>query len=142
VRVNIRAVEGSTFFERVDKSDFAAAIMGWRLDLDPDVFDTFHSAMAPPNGLNYGHYANARVDSLLVAGRREFDQTVRARIYHEVHRLVHEDEPYTFINSVPDKRPIAKRINGVKIAWSGPYDFWPGASYWWVDDAPARASGP
>jgi peptide/nickel transport system substrate-binding protein len=142
VRVNIRQVEGSTFYDRVEHSEFDAAMLGWRLDLDPDVYDTFHSSMTPPTGLNNVHYSNARVDSLLVAGRREFDQSVRERIYHEVHRLIHEDEPYTFINSVPDKRPIAKRIHGVKIAWSGPYDFWPGASYWWVDDAPARASGP
>jgi peptide/nickel transport system substrate-binding protein len=142
IRVNIRQLEGSTFFDRIDKADFAGATLGWRLDLDPDVFDTFHSSMTPPKGLNHVHYSNPRVDSLLVAGRREFDPAVRERIYHEVHRLIHEDEPYTFINSVPDKRPIAKRIHGVKIAWSGPYDFWPGANYWWVDDAPARASGP
>ncbi len=136
IRVNIRQVEGSTFFDRVDKSDFAAAIMGWRLDLDPDIFDTFHSSMAPPNGLNYGFYSNPRVDSLLVAGRREFDHATRERIYHDIHRLIAEDQPYTFVNSVPDKRPIAKKIHGVIFAWSGPYDFWPGANYWWIDDAP------
>ncbi len=143
VRVNIRSLEGSTFFDRMDKADFVAAILGWRLDLDPDVYDTFHSAMAPPNGLNYGSYANRTVDSLLVAGRSEFDVAIRERIYHQVHRLIAEDQPYTFVNTVPDKRPIAKRIHGVKFAWSGPYDFWPGASYWWVDDATAKAaSGP
>jgi peptide/nickel transport system substrate-binding protein len=135
IRVNIRQIEASTFFDRVDKSDFVGAIMGWRLDLDPDVFDTFHSSMAPPNGLNYGFYSNARVDSLLVAGRAEFDPAKRERIYHEVHRLIAEDQPYTFVNTVPDKRPIAKKIHGVTFAWSGPYDFWPGANYWWVDDA-------
>ncbi len=140
VRVNIRQIEASTFFDRVDDSDFVAAILGWRLDLDPDVFDTFHSSMTPPNGLNHVRYSNPRVDSLLVAGRAEFDQTRRQRIYHEVHRLIHHDQPYTFINTVPDKRPIAKRIHGVKFGWNGPYDFWPGASYWWVDDAPDKAA--
>ncbi|HXV14948.1 MAG TPA: peptide-binding protein [Candidatus Krumholzibacteria bacterium] len=140
IRVNIRQIEASTFFDRVDKSDFSAAILGWRLDLDPDVFDTFHSAMTPPNGLNHVHYSNPHVDSLLVAGRSEFDQAKRQRIYHQVHRLIHEDQPYTFINTVPDKRPIAKRIHGVKFGWNGPYDFWPGASYWWVDDAPGDAA--
>jgi peptide/nickel transport system substrate-binding protein len=143
IRVNIRQLESSTFFERMDKSDFVAAILGWRLDLDPDVFDTFHSSMAPPNGLNYGSYSNARVDSLLVAGRREFDLATRERIYHQVHRLIADDQPYTFVNTVPDKRPIAKKIHGVKFAWSGPYDFWPGASYWWVDGTASKAaSGP
>jgi peptide/nickel transport system substrate-binding protein len=134
IRVNIRQVEGSTFFERVEKGSFNAATLAWRLDLDPDVFDTFHTRMTPPNGLNHGHYSNARVDSLLEAGRVEFDQAARERIYHQVHRLIHEDEPYTFINAVPEKRPIAKKIHGVRISWNGPYDFWPGANYWWIDD--------
>ena len=134
IRVHVRPTEASTYFEKVEKSEFDAAFLGWRLDLDPDVFDTFHSSMTPPNGLNSVQYKNARVDSLLVAGRREFDQNKRERIYHEVHRLIANDQPYTFINTVPDKRPIAKRIHGVIFSWSGPYDFWPGANYWWVDD--------
>jgi peptide/nickel transport system substrate-binding protein len=143
VRVSIRQIEGATFFDRVDDADFGAAVLGWRLDLDPDIFDTFHSSMAPPSGLNNSRYSNPRVDSLLVLGRAEFDSGKRQSIYHQVHRLIHEDAPYTFINTVPDKRPIAKKIHGVKFAWSGPYDFWPGASYWWVDDAPKQsASGP
>ena len=143
IRVNIRQTEGSTFFDRIEKMDYHAATLGWRLDLDPDVYDTFHSSMTPPNGLNYGSYSNARVDSLLEAGRVEFDQARRETIYHEVHRLIHEDQPYTFINTVPDKRPIAKRIHGVKIAWNGPYDYWPGASYWWIDASSSEtASGP
>ncbi len=140
VRVNIRALEGATLFDRLGKGDFEANMSGWRLDLDPDVYDTFHSSMAPPNGLNNVFYSNPQVDSLLVAGRREFDAATRERIYHQVHKLIHEDQPYTFINTVPDKRPIAKRIHGVKFAWSGPYDFWPGASYWWVDDAGSKSA--
>lgn len=140
IRVNIRQMEGSTLFDRIGKGDFDASLSGWRLDLDPDVYDTFHSTMAPPSGLNHVYYANARVDSLLVAGRAEFDPARRERIYHEVHQLIHEDQPYTFINTVPDKRPIAKRIHGVKFGWNGPYDFWPGASFWWVDDAPGDAA--
>jgi len=132
VRVRIRQLEAATFFDSVDKGDFDAATLGWRLDLDPDVYDTFHSSMTPPNGLNHGFYANAEVDSLLVAGRAEFDSGRRAAIYHRVHRLVHEDQPYTFVNAVPDKRPIARRIHGVRIGPMGPFDYWPGANYWWI----------
>ncbi|HET6349215.1 MAG TPA: peptide-binding protein [Candidatus Krumholzibacteria bacterium] len=140
VKVDIRQLEGATFFDRINKGDFDASMFGWRLDLDPDVYDTFHSSMTPPNGLNHGFYSNPRVDSLLVAGRAEFDQNKRAAIYHEVHRLIAEDQPYTFINAVPDKRPIARKIQGVKISPMGPYDFWPGADYWWIDDSNASVA--
>jgi peptide/nickel transport system substrate-binding protein len=134
IRVRIRQVEGSTLFDRIEKGDFDASMSGWRLDLDPDVFDTFHSSMTPPTGLNHGFYSNPTVDSLLVAGRREFDPAARERIYHQVHRIIHEDQPYTFINAVPEKRPIARKIHGVMISFNGPYDFWPGANYWWIGE--------
>ncbi len=142
VRVNIRQVEGATFFDRIDKGEFDASVLGWTLDIDPDVYDTFHSSMTPPNGLNHGSYKNASVDSLLEAGRVEFDQDKRAAIYHRVHRIIHEDQPYTFINAVPEKRPIAKRIHGVVVSFNGLYDFWPGADYWWIDEGGSVASGP
>jgi peptide/nickel transport system substrate-binding protein len=140
VRVQIRQLEGSTFFDRIDKASFDAAMLGWRLDLDPDVFDTFHSTMTPPNGLNHGFYGNPEVDSLLVAGRAEFDQDRRTAIYHRVHRILHEDQPYTFINVTPEKRPIARKIHGVKIGPMGPYDYWPGANYWWIADGDGRVA--
>jgi peptide/nickel transport system substrate-binding protein len=140
IRIDIRQLEGSSFFDRVDKGDFDAAMLGWRLDFDPDCFDTFHSSMVAPKGLNHGWYSNPQVDSLLVLGRREFDQTKRAAIYHQVHRLIAEDQPYTFVNAVPDKRPIARKIQGIQISPMGPYDFWPGADYWWIDDSDGRVA--
>ncbi|HEX6791918.1 MAG TPA: peptide-binding protein [Candidatus Krumholzibacteria bacterium] len=140
VKINIRQIEGATFFDRIDKGDFDAAMLGWRLDLDPDIFDTFHSSMTPPNGLNHGFYSNPIVDSLLVAGRAEFDQARRAEIYHRVQRIMADEQPYTFINTVPDKRPIARKIHGVKIGPLGPYDFWPGANYWWIDEGDGRVA--
>lgn len=134
IRVKIRQLEGATFFDRVDKGEFDACALAWRLDLDPDIYDTFHSSQVPPVGLNHGFYSNARVDSLLEAGRVEFDQAKRATIYHEIHKIMHEDQPYTFVNSVPEKRPISHRIQGVVISPNGPFDFVPGSNYWWIDE--------
>ena len=131
--IKIRQLEGATFFDRIDNGEFDACLLAWGLDIDPDIYDTFHSSMVPPKGLNHGFYSNATVDSLLEAGRVEFDQDKRAEIYHQMHRIVHEDQPYTFINAVPEKRPVAKRIKGVVISPNGPFNFYPGASYWYID---------
>jgi len=134
IKVRIRPLEGATFFDRVFKGEYDGAALAWRLDIDPDIFDTFHSSQVPPVGLNHTFYSNRAVDSLLEAGRVEFDRQKRADIYHQVHRLIHEDQPYTFVNSVPDKRPINKRIGNVVISPVGPFDFHPGASYWYIKD--------
>jgi len=140
IKVEIRQLEGSTFFDRVDKGQFDACMLAWYLDLDPDIFDTFHSSMVPPEGLNHGFYSNARVDSLLEAGRIEFDQDRRAETYHEVHRIMHEDPPYTFVNAVPRKRAVATRIKGIVVAPTGMFDFWPGANYWYIDEGTATTA--
>jgi peptide/nickel transport system substrate-binding protein len=132
VKVNIRQLEGATYFDKVFKGEYDAAALAWRLENDPDMFDTFHSSQVPPEGLNHAFYKNSRVDSLLEIGRVEFDQEKRMLVYHQVHRLIHEDQPYTFVNSVPEKRPINKRLANIRISPDGPFLFYPGGIYWYV----------
>jgi len=139
VIVNIRQIEGATFFDTMFKGEYDATALAWRLENDPDVYDTFHSSQVPPLGLNHAFYSNPQVDSLLEAGRVEFDRAKRQAIYHRVHRLIHEDQPYTFVNSVPEKRPFSKRIGNVVLSPDGPFDFYPGAAYWYIKQDVAQA---
>ena len=46
---------------------------------------------------NYGQYSNPRVDELFEQGRREFDREKRAAIYGEIHNILWEDQPYTWL---------------------------------------------
>jgi len=140
VAMKIRRLEGATFFEKVDEGRFDACMLAWRLDLDPDIYDTFHSSQVPPKGLNHGFYSNARVDSLLEIGRITFDRPAREAIYHEAHRLMHLDQPYTFINTVPEKRPIHKRVKNIVISPNGPFDFYTGSSYWYIDETDLKSA--
>lgn len=134
INVRIRPLEGATYFEKVFKGEYDGAALAWILDNDPDLFDTFHSSQVPPKGLNHAFYSNQEVDRLLEEGRVEFNIEARARIYHEVHRLIHEDQPYTFVNAVPEKRPINKRVGNVVLSPAGPFNFYPGAIYWFIKD--------
>ncbi|UCH84722.1 MAG: peptide-binding protein [Candidatus Latescibacterota bacterium] len=132
--VNARPLEGATFFDKMFKGEYDAGVLAWRLDNDPDIFDTFHSTQVPPIGLNHTFYSNPEVDQLLERGRAEVDQNKRRDIYHRAHQLIHDDQPYTFLNSVPEKRPINKRIGNVVISPAGPFDFYPGSIYWFVKE--------
>ncbi len=134
VVVNIRLLEGATFFDKMFKGEYDGTALAWRMDNDPDIYDTFHSSQVPPIGLNHTFYSNPEVDRLLELGRVEFDREKRKEIYHKAHRLIHEDQPYTFVNSVPEKRPINKRIGNVVVSPSGPFNFYPGATYWYIKE--------
>ncbi|MBI3320960.1 MAG: peptide-binding protein [Candidatus Omnitrophica bacterium] len=106
IDVAIRVVEWSTFVhEFIDKRRYEAVLLGWSLSRDPDVYDIFHSSKTKEGEYNFVDYANPEVDRLLERGRSVFDQRERQAIYHQVHRRLYEDQPYTFL-FVPDALPI------------------------------------
>ncbi|MBI3997095.1 MAG: peptide-binding protein [Candidatus Omnitrophica bacterium] len=106
IDVKIRTVEWSTFVhEFIDKRRFEAVLLGWSLSRDPDLYDLFHSSKTKEGEYNFVGYANPDVDRLLLEGRRTFDHEQRVRIYHDVHRHLYEDQPYTFL-FVSDALPM------------------------------------
>jgi peptide/nickel transport system substrate-binding protein len=106
IDVRVRILEWSTFVhEYIDKRRFEAVLLAWNLSRDPDIYDLFHSSKTKEGEYNFGGYANPEVDRLLIEGRRVFGQAERTRIYHEIHRLLAEDQPYTFLY-VADSLPI------------------------------------
>ncbi len=106
VDAKIRIVEWSAFVhEFIDKRRFEAVLLGWNLSRDPDLYDLFHSSKTREGEYNFVGYANPDVDRLLEQGRRTFDREKRRQIYHEVHRRLYEDQPYTFL-FVSDALPI------------------------------------
>lgn len=110
--------------EFIDKRKFEAVIMGWALSRDPDIYDIWHSSKTKEGEFNFISYRNDEVDRLLLEGRRTFDFQKRKVIYHEIHRILAEDQPVTFL-FVPDALPVLhKRFKGVEKAPLGIwYDF-------------------
>ena len=93
--------------------------MGWGLSLDPDMYDIWHSSKTKEGEFNFVGYSNEEVDRLLLEGRRTFNQDERKKIYHRIHEILYEDQPYLFL-FVPDALPILNsRFKGVEVAPSG-----------------------
>lgn len=120
IRMKIRVIEWSSLInEFVDKGRFEAVLMGWFLSRDPDCYDIWHSSKTREGEFNFIGYRNEEVDRLLDEGRRTFDREKRAAIYHQIHKLIHEDQPYLFLYS-PDALPIVnKRFRNVESSLIG-----------------------
>lgn len=114
VDVKIRILEWSSFVhEFIDKRRFEAVLLAWSLSRDPDLYDIFHSSKTKTGEYNFVSYNNPEVDRLLVEGRKTFDQETRRAIYHRIHRILAEEQPYTFLY-VADALPILHgRFEGV-----------------------------
>jgi peptide/nickel transport system substrate-binding protein len=120
VEMKIQVIEWGTFLkEFIDKKRFEAVLLAWQLSRDPDIYDIFHSSKTEPGEFNFVSYHNDEVDGLLEQGRRLFPEKERAPIYHRVHEILAEEEPYTILY-VAEALPILhKRFRGVEMAPAG-----------------------
>ena len=130
IRVDIKILEWQALLhEFIDKRKFDAIILGWSLGRDPDAYDIFHSSKTKEGEFNFVSYKNPRVDELLLEGRKTCNQEKRTEIYHEIHRLIAEDQPYTFLY-YPEALPVIhKRFTGIEPS---PIGIWYNFKDWQV----------
>ncbi|MEW5806732.1 MAG: peptide-binding protein [Acidobacteriota bacterium] len=131
VKMNLTKLEWSTFQERKRNHLFEAAMSGLRKDIDPDPYELYHSSQYL-NGQNYGGYANPEADKLLLEGRREFDLEKRKEIYRRLQKILHEDQPYTYLFHPAACLAMDKRFRDIETSPKGIWQFYPGVIAWWV----------
>jgi peptide/nickel transport system substrate-binding protein len=117
VNMKIRVLEWSSMIsEFINKRRFEAVLMGWFLSRDPDNFDIWHSSKTREGEFNFIGYANPEVDKLLEEGRRIFDEKMRAQVYHKIHALIYEDQPYMFLYSGEILPIVSSRFRGIEVS--------------------------
>lgn len=129
IRVQVRTLEWATFVnEFIKKKNFDAALLGWNILQDPDIYDVWHSSKMD-DGLNFVSYSNPEVDTLLEQGRQTLDARERKSIYNRFQAILHEDQPYCFL-WVPLSLPIVHcRYQGLEAAPAGiTHNF----TQWWI----------
>lgn len=133
VQMEIAVMEGASGLQRVLGGNYEAAYLAWDLDADPDPYALFHSSQTPPRGQNFVFFANAEADRLMEAGRRELDQSKRTDIYHQLHALMAEEQPYLWVVQVSTKWAVNRRVRGIELSPAlGPFSWYPGEFGWWL----------
>ena len=133
VDVELELLDGATAISRLLKGNYQALYSGWDLDPDPDPFALFHSSQTPPRGQNFVFYSNPVADRLIEAGRRELDQTKRKEIYHRLHAVLSEDQPYTWMIQSSAKWALNERVRNVQNSRGFGFFLWyPGELDWWL----------
>lgn len=114
IELNLRRLDGISMFKMIEEKDFDAYLAAWgRGAGEEDLYQIWHSSQAN-GGSNFISYANPEVDHLLEEARREFDDTRRAGIQKSIHRLLYEDQPYTFMFARPELTARSARFKNVK----------------------------
>lgn len=98
IKCNTQVFEWAVFLQDfVNPGQFDAVILGWSMSPDPDLFQIWHSSQAGPHQLNFVGYKNPKADELIVRIRQEYNRQRQIELAHELHGLIAEDQPYTFI---------------------------------------------
>jgi peptide/nickel transport system substrate-binding protein len=125
-------MEFTVMLEKATKHEFQALTMGLGSGTDPDTSENIYTTKAITNGRNYGGYSNPQVDELFEKGKREFDRAKRAEIYAQIHMILWEDQPMTWLYYRNAFYGFNKRLRGYSYSPRGPYTFGPGFESIWM----------
>lgn len=120
VRCQTQVFEWAVFLQDfVNTGSFDAVVLGWGMGIDPDLYQIFHSSQAGPQQLNFVGYASPEADALIVRLRREYDRAAQRALAHRLHRVIAEDQPYTFLYVGLATRVLDRKIVLVERAPDG-----------------------
>ena len=104
---------------RLNQSDFDAVILGWSSVPESDAYQVFHSSQIADQGDNRTSYRNPEIDKAIENARKTMDTAKRMEYWHQVHRILHEDQPYTFLFNRDALKLINKRVKNVELSKIG-----------------------
>jgi peptide/nickel transport system substrate-binding protein len=107
--------EWSVLLPKITDRKFEAMIMGWGGDIVEDNYQILHSSQADNRGYNYVGFRNAEVDKLFEEVRQTMDPARRDILCHRICRIIHEQQPFTFLFARPIFRAVDKRFKNVNI---------------------------
>lgn len=111
VKVNTQVFEWAVFLEDfVNPGRFDAVILGWQMDVDPDLHAIWHSSQSGRNQLNFVGYKSEAADGLIEKLRREYDRDIQLKLARELHRIIAADQPYTFLYAPVATRALDRKI--------------------------------
>ncbi len=108
-------LEWSIFIERLNERKFEAATLSWGGTIESDPYQIWHSSQTKGRGNNFIGFNNPQADRLIAQARRTLDADKRYELYHQFHRLLHAEQPYTFLITRPSLALIDRRFENVKI---------------------------
>ncbi len=121
---HVKPTEFTVLTQLLTDHKFQAELGGWGTGTDPD---TTMNIYGTGEQRNYGQYSNPRVDELFKQGRAEFDREKRAAIYGEIHNILWEDQPNTWLFYRASFYAFNKKLRGYNFSPRGPFTYSPGS---------------
>lgn len=113
IDLTIRQLEWATMLKLLSGRTFDAVLLSWSMPLIQDPYQLWHSTQSE-KGSNFVGFQDPEADLLMEEARLEFDAERRAQIYKRFQRIIHEEQPYTFLFTLPSLTAVARRFENVQ----------------------------
>jgi peptide/nickel transport system substrate-binding protein len=125
VKITPQPFEWSVLITRITQRKFESMIMGWGGDILEDPYQLWHSSQADNRGSNYVGFKSQKADRIIETARTIYDENKRNQLYNQLHRILHDQQPYTFLFTRPTFRLVDKRFKNINIYRLGvKYEQW------------------
>lgn len=112
--------EFAVLVEMMNRKNYEALTLGWSGGgVETDVFLMFHSTQTMPNGDNFINYKNPDMDKLIDLARSTINEKRRMKLWNKVEKILHEDQPYTFLYRRKTLLFVDKRFKNLKMTKLG-----------------------
>jgi peptide/nickel transport system substrate-binding protein len=132
VDAQIQILESNTFFDRLQKRDFEAAIAGWSVGLAADISDQWRG----DNVFNYTSFNDPEVSRLFDLALAQPTEELAAPYWVDASAKIVEQQPYTWLFWMDIVMGVNNRVRNTKVDTYGAYQ---NIEQWWVVDAAAEA---
>jgi peptide/nickel transport system substrate-binding protein len=137
VQVRIHQLEFNTMSDLLTKGSFDASILGSTMDTGLDLTSQFHSSSI--GGGNLTRYANPEIDRLIEDSMRKPDIAQALPDLLRIQRILHRDQPYTFIWESQRVNAHNRRVHDVRSNLL--YALFQ-LEDWWLDPVASHAGRP
>lgn len=128
VEMTIRPLEWALFTKTLDDRTYDAVTLGWRLPVEADPYQVWHSSQSG-EGSNFVGFENEEADRIIEEARTNFDRDERMRMYRRFHGIMHDEQPYTFLFVNESLVALDKRFENVVV-----YPLGLDPTEWWVPE--------
>jgi len=98
VDVQISPAKWALMLEKLHKKEFDACMLGWAMSWKQDLYQIWHSSQAEmPESSNSIGYKSPELDRLIEEMRVTFNTDKQKELYHRMHRILYDDQPYAFL---------------------------------------------
>jgi peptide/nickel transport system substrate-binding protein len=113
-------VDWTIMDQRMKGHSFDAISLAWGGgSMEDDIQQMFDSSQIKDQGDNFVSYDSSQFDAALRQAESTLDTSARMEKWHECERILHEDQPYTFLTDSKSIRLFDKRIQNVHTAPTG-----------------------